>query len=35
MKLSLPPRPEGELSEQMEQLWEYIFRLAEQLNDQD
>jgi len=35
MKLSLPPRPEGEVSEQVEQLWEYIFRLAEELNERE
>lgn len=28
----LPPRPEGELPEQIRQLWEALFRLAERLN---
>lgn len=28
----LPPRPEGELSEQIHQLWEALFRLIERLN---
>lgn len=32
MILELPTRPEGSLPEQVEQLWEYIFKLAEQLN---
>ena len=28
----LPTRPEGELPEQIRQLWEALFRLAERLN---
>ena len=28
----LPPRPEGELNEQITQLWETLFRLVERLN---
>ena len=28
----LPPRPEGELPEQIRQLWEALFRLTERLN---
>ena len=28
----LPPRPEGELSEQITQIWEALFRLVERLN---
>ena len=28
----LPPRPEGELPEQITQLWEALFRLIEGLN---
>ena len=35
MKLSLPARPIGETSDQVEQLWDYIFRLVEQMNEQD
>ncbi len=27
-----PPRPEGELQEQLSQLWEALFRLVERLN---
>lgn len=30
--LELPARPEGELSEQVTQLWEDLFRLVERLN---
>ena len=29
-----PPRPEGSTQEQIQQLWEYLFRLAEKLNTQ-
>ena len=32
MQYELPPRPEGELSEQITQLWEALFRLIERLN---
>ena len=32
MRLELPPRPEGSCEEQTEQLWEYIFKLVEQIN---
>lgn len=28
----LPARPEGTTQEQITQLWEYLFRLAERLN---
>ena len=28
----LPPRPEGELNEQLLQIWEALFRLIERLN---
>ena len=28
----LPARPEGELAEQLNQLWEALFRLIERLN---
>ena len=31
-QFELPPRPEGELSEQIRQLWEALFRLTERLN---
>ena len=27
-----PPRPEGELPEQITQLWEALFRLVERMN---
>ena len=27
-----PPRPEGTVQEQLRQLWEYLFRLAERQN---
>ncbi len=30
--LELPARPEGELTEQVTQLWEDLFRLVERLN---
>ena len=32
MRYELPPRPEGELNEQITQLWEALFRLIERLN---
>ncbi len=32
MFIEYPPRPEGTSSEQITQLWEYLFRLAERLN---
>ena len=32
MQYELPPRPEGELPEQITQLWESLFRLVERLN---
>ena len=32
MQYELPPRPEGELPEQITRLWEAMFRLIEQLN---
>ncbi len=32
MKTEYPPRPEGSLQAQILQLWEYLFRLAEQTN---
>ena len=35
MKLELPSRPEGALTEQVEQLWEYIYKIAEQLNAEE
>lgn len=31
-RYELPPRPEGELPEQIEALWEALFRLVERLN---
>ncbi|MBR7010819.1 MAG: hypothetical protein IKI02_07930 [Oscillospiraceae bacterium] len=31
-QLEYPPRPEGELQEQITQLWEALFRLTERLN---
>ena len=33
--LEYPPRPEGSPEEQTEQLWEYIFRLVEQINAEE
>lgn len=35
MRLELPDRPDGALPEQIEQLWEYIFKIAEQLNAEE
>ena len=32
MQYELPPRPEGELPEQITQLWDALFRLVERLN---
>lgn len=32
--LDMPPRPEGTVAEQVEQLWTYLFQLAERLNTQ-
>lgn len=32
--LELPQKPEGTLQEQIEQLWSYLFRLAESLQAQ-
>ena len=32
MQYELPPRPEGELNEQLLQIWEALFRLIERLN---
>ncbi len=32
MQYELPPRPEGELPEQITQIWEALFRLVERLN---
>ncbi len=28
----IPPRPEGTTAQQLEQLWQALFRLTEQLN---
>ena len=30
--LEYPPRPEGSAEEQLRQLWEWLFRLIEELN---
>ena len=32
MAVEYPPRPTGTALEQIEQLWEYLFRLAEREN---
>ena len=32
MQYELPPRPEGDLPEQIAQIWEALFRLIERLN---
>ena len=32
MILEYPPRPEGSLQEQVEQLWRYLFMLVEKIN---
>ena len=32
MHIEYPAKPEGSVPEQIVQLWEYLFRLAERLN---
>ena len=35
MFIDYPPRPEGSAREQLEQLWAWLYRLAERLNAED